>query len=155
MVVTACPALHQQSSSGAGLPLLPWGAVVQSNSASLFLWEEVLEAPLTVAAQAFALSVVLRHPGSRKGLSPWTLTSGVSWSVALRLKAVSADGGLCLAGTQPSSQIPRACPASPLLLLPIISTSFSELHSTLPRDQSPAAQNGRLFSPAAGGLTSC
>lgn len=147
MVVTACPALHQQSSSGAGLPLLPWGAVVQSNSTSLFLWEEVLEAPLTVAAQAFALSVVLRHPGSRKGLSPWTLTSGVSWSVALRLKAVSADGSLCLAGTQPSSLIPRACPASPLLLLPIISTSFSELHSTLPQETRALLLRMGDFSP--------
>ena len=38
--------------------LLPWGAVVQSSNASLFLWEEVLEARLTAAAQAFAPSVL-------------------------------------------------------------------------------------------------
>ena len=151
MVVTACPALHQQSSSGAGLPLLPWGAVVQSSNASLFLWEEVLEARLTAAAQAFAPSVLPRHPGRRKGLSPWTLMSGVSRSVALRLKAVSADGSLHLTGAQPSSLILRACPACPLPLLPIISTSSSELHSTLPQKrQEPCCSEWETFLPGSG-----
>lgn len=58
MVVAARPALCQPSSSGAGLPLLPWGAVGGSGNASLFLWVEVLEAPLTEAAQAFAPSIL-------------------------------------------------------------------------------------------------
>lgn len=141
---------------GQGSHCSPRGAVGESGNASLFLWEEVLKAPLRVAALAFAPSVLPRHPGSRKGLSPWTLRSGVSRSVALRLKAVSADGSLRLAGAQPISLTPRACPASPLPLLPVIATSFSELPYTLPpRDRGLAAQSGRLFSPAVGGLTSC
>ena len=134
-----------------GAPTAPLGGCQGApGNASLFLWVEVLEAPLTAAAQAFAPSVLPRHPGSRKGLSPWTLMSGVSQSVALRLKAVSADGSLHLAGTQSSSPIPQICPASLLpYLLTVISTSFSELRSTLRQNRpEPCCLEWETFFPS-------
>ena len=150
----AHPSLGQQSSSGAGVPVLPVGPVG--------IWQR-LSLPLRRRHGSFHSQRLLcpvrpaLTPGQQKEtLSHLTLESKVSRLFALSLKAIPTAGSLHLACTWPSSQIPLVSPASPLsssspsFLSPF--QSYIQLCHKI--DRIPTAQNRRFFSPAVGGLTS-